>query len=157
MKFSAMFRGLCRKVNKNEVAAVRISLLIAALDGDVSKEEILKFRDFVHSCDGYTADEIESTCASTLRAAGYLMLLARVADKDAVIDVFVSEANRILPTIFDMGPEAVRDAVAIWKMMAEADGSFSEVERAAIQRLEDFLTARSEALGLASVNTFAIR
>ena len=146
MKFADLFRRFKgKKMNKAELAVLRVSMLVAALDGDVCKEELEEFQKLAKECEGYSEAEVKKAFSDTLRAAGYLMLLARVAEQSSILDAFIVEAETILPAIADFGPVGINDAVEVWTGMAKADGDFSEIERLAIESLEKLLIIKNQA------------
>lgn len=128
-----------------ELAVLRVSMLVAALDGDVSGEELNEFHRLAGECEGCSEEMIQKAFSETLRAAGYLMLLARVAERAALLDAFIAEADRMLPHISVLGPGGVVDAVDVWREMAASDGDLSDIECAAIDRLSSILIARCNA------------
>ena len=140
MKIIDLIKRLAgKRMDRNQLAAVRVSMLVAALDGEVTGQEIGEFRRLAESCDGYTPEELEKHYLATIKSAGFLMLLSRVATEDELIEAFVIEAEKILPIISGFGPQAIKVSVEMWKSMAGADGCFSEVELKAISRLETML------------------
>lgn len=150
MKFSnifSVFRN--RHMNRSELAVLRVSMLVAALDGEVSDSELSEFRNMAENCEGYSPEETEKALADTLRSTGYLMLLARLVDRKKLLDAFITEAEQILPVISNYGKDGIQGAVAVWKQMAGADDDFSDVEREAIDYLEKFLVSRNEYIGQA--------
>ena len=163
MKIIDFFKKLGKaRMDKTELAILRISMLIAALDGDVSKAEIDEFRRLAEGCEGYSKEETDKAFVDTLRSAGYLMLVARVAERESLLDSFVLEAEKLLPVLADFGSGGVQGAVGVWKEMAAADGDFAEVEQKAIERLEELLEARNRAqacaagMGMCDGGAFAI-
>lgn len=155
MKFSDLFSVFGgRKMNRSELAVLRVSMLVAALDGDVCPDELREFERLARECEGFAKEEVDRAFAETLRSAGYVMLLSRVAAREAVLDAFVEEAERILPMIVDFGRLGIDGAVEIWKKMANADGEFADVEREAIERLERLLNARLQAQVQTPVGTY---
>ena len=127
------------KMNKTELAALRISMLIAALDGDIAKSEIDAFHTMSENCEDYSPKEVETAFLDTLRAAGYIMVLARVSDRETLLNAFLAEAKKLLPKLLDFGTGGINTAISLWTGMAKADGDYSEVEQEAIRRLKDLI------------------
>ena len=145
MNIIEFFRNLNqKKMNKTELATLRISMLIAALDGDIDQSELETFRALSEKCDDYSPAEVDAAFRETLRSAGYLMLLARVADCETLLNNFLLEAEKMLPTLFDFGAGGINSAIALWTDMAKSDGDFAEIERQAIERLKILLETRCQ-------------
>lgn len=143
------------KLDRTALAQVRVSLLIAALDGDITRDEVYEFRRLAQASENWSEEAEKKAFYSAIRAAGYLMLLARVAPKDELLLEFVAEADKFLPMFFALEDEERAAAVAVWKNVANADGEFSEIERDAIACLEKRLQVRSELERLAASGGYA--
>ena len=157
MKIADIFRKFRNgKMRKTDLAVLRVSMLVAALDGDVCKQEIEEFQSLAKECEGYSEEEARKAFSETLRSAGFLMLYARVERMPEVLNAFLEEADRILPAIVDFGPDKMKNTIAVWTAMANADGNMSEVERQAIDCLAKTLAARNLTQTQASVAGVAI-
>lgn len=144
MKIADIFRKFRNgKMRKTDLAVLRVSMLVAALDGDVCEQEIKEFQSLAKECEGYSEEEARKAFSETLRSAGFLMLYARVERMPEVLNAFLEEADRILPAIVDFGPDKMKNAIAVWTAMANADGDLSEIERQAIDCLAKTLAARN--------------
>ena len=124
-------------LSRLDFALLRAELMLAAVDGEISEDELSLFRSaasrFRDNVGGLTA---ESLWDSALHAAGYLLLQARLLPKDGIVAAFVKEASgdlvRELAGASEEARGNVRDAL---EKMASVDGDCSEVERACIQAL----------------------
>lgn len=133
-----------RKMDKVDLAVLRVSILIAALDGDVSKDELGEFSRLATDIPEYSPKDANQAFMDTLRAAGYLMLLSRVVGQDALLEAFIVEVERVFPAIAEFGPDRIKAAVSLWREMANADGEFSTIEREAIARIEQHFILRNQ-------------
>jgi len=132
------------RMNKSELAVLRISMLIAALDGNITSDELTAFRQLSESCEGYSTEEGEKALMSTLRSAGFLMLLSRFVKREFLLEVFVSEAESILPVFSNLSKQELEKAVQVWEKMANADNDFSEIERQAIDYLKKYVSIKGQ-------------
>lgn len=133
-----------RKMDKVDLAVLRVSILIAALDGDVSKDELGEFNRLATAIPECSPKDANQAFMDTLRAAGYLMLLSRVASQDSLLEAFIVEVERIFPAIAEFGPDRIKASVSLWREMANADGEFSTIEREAIARIEQHFILRNQ-------------
>lgn len=134
--------------SKTDFAILQVAMMVSALDGDVTAEEISAFGKMAKKCIGYTPDEAEKALCGGFRSAGYLMLLARASGEKKIVDEFVAEACSVLPKDFAFGRiETVRQALVTWVSMAMSDGDYSGIERKAIaalvQKIEDSIGKRT--------------
>lgn len=115
-----------------------VALLLAALDGTVLPEEYAAFESLAKKCRGATAKNVRALLDKVLHDAGYLMAMAQVGVYSVKerLAVFVKLAEEALPGGFADGSLAdVRRAFALWTTMGVSDGTFSGVERAALEGL----------------------
>ena len=113
-----------------DFAVLRTLLLLAAVDGEVSQGELDYFRSVI---DQYRDDiggrTREALWKSALHGAGYLILLSRFLTRDELIAAFVEEAEGDFVEMLASGSnDAVKSAFDLLQTMAQADGTFSEME-----------------------------
>ena len=113
-----------------DFAVLRTLLLLAAVDGEVSQGELDYFRSLI---DRYRDDvggrTREALWKSALHGAGYLILLSRFLTRDERIAAFVEEAEGDFVEMLATGTDKeVRAAFGLLESMAQADGTFSEME-----------------------------
>ena len=139
------------RIDKFDFGVLQTMMMLAAVDGEVSDEELAAFRKMASECDGYSPESFTPLFRATLRSAGYLLLLSRVLPRDELVAAFVEEAEG--PFIVKVSRETaeVRGyAVSCLERMAKADGVFSEIERACIdalaRRVEEAYEATTAAL-----------
>ena len=135
------FGGRDPKLGKLDFAVLKIALMIAALDGEVAGDEVKTFLALAKKCRGANAKSVRAVLNEALRAAGYILILARTADERTTLSAFADEAVKMLPGSFlDGKPEDVRRAFVLWTAMCMSDGEYSEIERKAIACLQKHFT-----------------
>jgi len=115
---------------------LKVMMMLAAVDGDVTVEEIGRFKEVMAKCRGYNGESFEILWESALRSAGYLLLQSRLLPVDELVDVFVHEAERDFVREVILEDSKDRE-LAFDRLveMAAADGDYSEVERRCIEAL----------------------
>ena len=113
-----------------DFAVLRTLLLLAAVDGEVSQGELDYFRSVI----GQYRDDVggrtrEALWKSALHGAGYLILQGRFLTRDEMIAAFVEEAEGDFVEILSTGTDdEVKAAFDLLQAMAQADGTYSEME-----------------------------
>lgn len=113
-----------------DFAVLRTLLLLAAVDGEVSQGELDYFRSVI----GLYRDDVggrtrEALWKSALHGAGYLILQGRFLTRDEMIAAFVEEAEGDFVEILSTGTDdEVKAAFDLLQAMAQADGTYSEME-----------------------------
>lgn len=126
--------------------ALKVGLLLAAIDGHCDENEIQKFKLTAKSCGGLSEAKISQIVSQTKRRIAILEALAKSGAADAeVVDRFIEEARKI-------GIEGDCRNFVLWLSIAMVDGDYSAVERQAVQRLQQDVNGRASFL--ASVSTF---
>ena len=113
-----------------DFAVLRTLLLLAAVDGEVSKGELDYFRSLI---DQYRDDiggrTREALWKSALHGAGYLILQGRFLPHDEMVAAFVEEAEGdFVEMLANSSNDEVQSAFDLLQTMAQADGTFSEIE-----------------------------
>lgn len=121
------------KLAKLDFGILRVSLMVAALDGKVQPSEIETFKALAKKCRGYSAKSANEAMQAAIKSAGYLALLAQTGPRKLLLEAFADEALCVMPSGFLNGSmEDVRRAFVQWVAMAMGDGEYSGVEREAI-------------------------
>jgi len=124
------------QLSKLDFGILKVSLMVAALDGEVLPEEVQAFCTLAKKCRGYGEKAFRNVRESAFRNAGYLALLARYGSREELLKAFTEDAVAALPEGFAYGKLAdVRRAFVMWIAMGVSDGSFSAIEREAIESL----------------------
>ena len=147
MKFGEMIKAITakRKFGSVDAATLKTAMMLAAVDGDVSADELASFRDMAKSCKGCNEKSFADLWDDALRGTGYLLIQSRILGQDELIALFVSEAEKqfVKELSMEIGAERER-AFDFLEEMAKADGDFSETERKAIDALSARVNERRE-------------
>ena len=121
---------------KEDFVLLKTALMLAAVDGDVSAEEVSQFKELAEQCHGYCGKSFEVLWEQTLRSAGYLLLQSRFLDQEGLVAVFVKEAEKDF--VGEVSQEDKSERVRAFEFlerMAMADGVYSDIERACVAAL----------------------
>ena len=133
-----LFAGLTGKnrFERLDFVLLKTALMLAAADGEVAADEIVRFKDLASKCRGYSGESFDSLWDAALRSAGYLLLQSRFLGHDELIAAFVKEAEKdfVGEVILETAEERIR-AFDFLDRMAMADGGYSEIERDCIVAL----------------------
>ena len=127
---------------------LKTTLMLAAADGEVAADEIVRFKELAAKCRGYSGEMFEALWDAALRSAGYLLLQSHFLGHDGLVAAFVEEAEKdfVGEVILETAAERVR-AFDFLDRMAMADGEYSEIERDCIVALvKKVKAAREKAL-----------
>lgn len=111
-------------------------MMVAAVDGEIAREEMDLFKDIAGSCHGYSDQTFDDLWSEALHSAGYLCLQSRFLGKDELVAEFVKEAESAF--VEEVSLEVTKEREHAFKCldaMAKADGEYSEIEKACIDAL----------------------
>ena len=136
------------KFGKEDFVLLKTALMLAAVDGDVSADEVGCFRELAEKCRGYNGDSFEILWEKALRSTGYLLVQSRFLGAEALAAAFVKEAeDDFVGTIILETKEDRTRAFERLEQMAMADGEYSGVERTCITALaQKVKAARDQAI-----------
>jgi len=121
---------------KLDFGILKTMLMMAAVDGDVAADEIVRFKEMSAKCRGYNGESFEALWESAVRSAGYLLLQSRLLPEDELVAAFVREAERdFVGEVIQEVSEDRKRAFECLAAMAAADGDFSDVERRCLEAL----------------------
>ena len=124
------------KASRTDFGVLKVALMVAALDGEVSDAEFRALDALAKKCRGYTPKAAAAAVDEAMRSAGYLLLLGRRAKDAALVSAFVKEAQAALPNGFAyFSVEDVRRAIVTWIAMGMSDGDYSPREKKCIEAL----------------------
>lgn len=124
------------RYGKVDLGIVKVALMVAALDGEVTEEEYKALDALARKCRGYTKKAADTAMLEAMRSAGFLLLFGRRASDREFVKAFVAEARMALPNGFeDLCVEEVRRAVVMWIAMGMSDGDYSAREKKCIEAL----------------------
>lgn len=101
---------------ESESAVLKAMMMLAAVDGEISKEELSLYRKFAKA----SAEQWERS----VRAMAYIGFLTEMLEPEEIVREYVREAGEI-PSRF----------IAALEQMASADGDYSRIERNCISAL----------------------
>ena len=131
----------------DDYGILKVSMMIAAIDGKVLEREIATLRRLARRCVGWTEESCAAALKDALHSAGYILLQSGRLKEKALIAEFVEEAKRVLPDSFAKSPKGkIRRAFVMWTAMAMSDLRYSLVERKTLLSLR-------KALGLEKIVT----
>lgn len=133
--FKAIFSR--RNFTSVDFATLKTAMMLAALDGEVSNEELDSFRELASNCKGCTPKSFAKLWDEALRSTGYLLIQSKLLSGDDLVALFVREAESSF--VGEVSAEVSEDrqyAFDVLAEMAAADGDFSPIERQAIDALK---------------------
>lgn len=133
------------RFSKEDALLLKTALMLAAVDGEVSEDEIARFKAYAEKCRGYNEVSFESLWDKAVRSAGYLLLQSRFLPKEELVAAFVKEAEIDFVGKFILTTDEEREhAFAFMERMAKSDGDYSEIEQACLTALFDAVKAARE-------------
>lgn len=136
LKVKAVNRVQAAKYGKIDYGIVKVALMVAALDGDVSDDELKAIDVLLKKCRGYSIKSAATVLDEAIRSAGYLMLLGKRAKDSQLVKAFIAEAKSALPEGFAfLSVEEIRRAVVTWIALGMSDGDYSMREKKCIEAL----------------------
>ena len=149
-RMKGLFADLTGKnrFGKEDFVLLKTAMMLAAVDGEVSADEVVRFKELAAKCRGYNGESFETLWEQALRSAGYLLIQSRFLGTDELAAAFVKEAERdFVGSVIQETREERVDAFELLDRMAMADGDYSEVEHACIAALaQKVKTAREQAI-----------
>lgn len=135
-KMKAVGRVLAAKYGKIDYGVVKVAFMVAALDGEVTDDELDAIDALLKKCRGYSAKTAAKALEEASRSAGYLMFLGRRMKDVTLLRAFLAEAQKALPAGFAfLSVEEVRRAVVTWMALGMSDGDYSSREKKCIEAL----------------------
>ena len=121
---------------KLEFGILKTMLTLAAVDGDVSAQEVESFKELALANAGVSGEAFAALWRSALHGAGYLLLQSRLLPRDRLAEEFVreAEADFIEALMAERRVKWTR-AFDCLNAIAAADGDYSPVERACVNAL----------------------
>lgn len=136
-----------RNFSSVDFVTLTTAMMIAALDGDVSADELKSFRAMAAACPGCTEKSFAKLWDDALYSAGYLLIQSKLLSEDDLVALFVKECEAFF--VGEISGEISEERARAFEFlsdMAKADGDFSAVEQKAIRALESRVAARREEL-----------
>ena len=145
-----VFAGLTGKnrFERQDFVLLKTTLMLAAVDGEVTADEISRFKELAAKCRGYSGETFETLWDAALRSAGYLLLQSHFLEHGELVAAFVKETEKdfVGEVVLETSAGRIR-AFDFLDRMAKADGEYSEIERDCIAALvKKVKEAREKAL-----------
>lgn len=147
---------------KGEFAILKIAFLLAALDGKIDETEREMYDRLAEQCKDVDVDlaqtvlkEVDAATQRLLNVknelslpsammakrcgvVGHLSLAGLLSENEVLLKKFMEEADAVCDWVYFVRDSSrVRRAFVMWTAMSIADGDFSKIERAAIERLRE--------------------
>ncbi len=148
-KLKNVFAGFGRrnKFGRADFGVLKTLLMLAAIDGEISAEEMVLFKDLAKKCTGYSGKSFTALWKDALHSAGYLVLQSRFMSKKELAAEFAREVEKDF--VAEIAPASKADRERAFRRletMASADGDYSEVERECVNALADRVREWRDAL-----------
>jgi len=115
---------------------LRMMMLLSAVDGNISRDEVVRFRELAHEIGHYSEEEADVLWVSFLQGAGYLSLRTKVDDPETCIAEFLRLADEgFVSKLAQASESVVKRTISCLESMADADGDFSPIEKACLKAL----------------------
>ena len=113
----------------NGWAVLRAVMMLAAVDGEIAKEELSQYREMAEKLKGGVAADFDALWAESVRGMAYVGFLSEMLEPEELVREFVREAGRGFGT----------DGIAVLERMAAADGDYSRIERDCVLALANLV------------------
>ena len=108
-------------------ALLRAVMMLAAVDGEIAKEELSQYREMAEKLKGGVAADFDALWAESVRGMAYVGFLSEMLEPEELVREYVREAGRGVGT----------DGIAVLERMAAADGDYSRIERDCVLALSN--------------------
>ena len=106
-------------------AVFRAVMMLAAVDGEIAKEELSLYRELVERMRDGNAADFDALWAESVKGMAYIGFLSEMLEPERLVREFVREVGKGLGA----------DDIATLERMAAADGDYSRIERDCIAAL----------------------
>ena len=103
----------------------RAVMMLAAVDGEIDKEELSLYRELAERLRGENAAEFDALWAESVNGKAYIGFLSEMLEPEGLVREFVREVCKGLGA----------DDIATLERMAAADGDYSRIERNCVAAL----------------------
>ena len=109
----------------NDWAVFRAVMMLAAVDGEIDKEELSLYRELAEKFREGDAADFDALWAESVKGMAYIGFLSEMLEPEDLVREFVHEVGKGLGA----------DGIAVLERMAAADGDYSDIERVCISAL----------------------
>ena len=113
----------------NDWAVFRAVMMLAAVDGEITKEELSLYRELAEKFREGGAADFDALWAESVKGMAYIGFLSEMLEPEELVREFVREAGRGLGA----------DDIAALERMAAADGDYSRIERDCVLALANLV------------------
>ena len=106
-------------------AVFRAVMMLAAVDGEIDKEELSLYRELAERMRGGNAADFDTLWAESVKGMAYIGFLSEMLEPEDLVREFVREVGKGLGA----------DDIATLERMAAADGDYSRIERDCVAAL----------------------
>ena len=106
-------------------AVFRTVMMLAAVDGEITKEELSFYRKQAETFRSGNAAEFDALWAESVKGMAYIGFLSEMLEPEKLVREFVREVGKGLGA----------DDIATLERMAAADGNYSRIERDCVSAL----------------------
>ena len=106
-------------------AVFRAAMMLAAVDGEIDKEELSLYRKLAEAFREENAADFDAFWAESVRGMAYIGFLSEMLEPEELVREFVREAGNGLGV----------DGIAALERMAAADGDYTRIERDCVAAL----------------------
>lgn len=137
--FLACFKGRekafsdAKGVEAQVVAVLKAMMMLAAVDGEIAKEELSLYRKLAEEYRGDDPEHFEAQWERCVRAMAYIGFLSEILSPEELVEAYAGEVKSALAEAG--GDGAHERLIAALEEMAKADGNFSRIERDSIAAL----------------------
>ena len=118
-------RGVGVAIRRSGWAAFRAAMMLAAVDGEIDREELSLYRELAEKFREENASDFDALWAESVKGMAYIGFLSEMLEPEELVREFVREA----------GDGLVADGIAALERMAAADGDYSQIERDCVAAL----------------------
>ena len=111
----------------NGWAVFRAVMMLAAVDGEIDKEELSLYRELAEKFREGNAADFDALWAESVKGMAYIGFLSEMLEPEKLVREFVREVGK------DLGAEGI----AALDRMAAADGDYSRIERDCVRALKE--------------------
>ena len=107
-------------------AVLKAMMMLAAVDGEISREELTLYRSLAQEFRGGSAATFDELWERSVRAMAYIGFLTEMLQPEEIVREYAAEAGRV-----------PRQFISVLERMASADGDYSRIERDCIAALAE--------------------
>ena len=134
---SSVVRGGKRRLGW---AILRSVMMLAAVDGEISKDELSLYRGLAERMRGENAFGFEAMWSESVKGMAYIGFISEMLSPEELVREFVREAREAFAANGAEKPQDWRCAIRTLERMASADGEYSRIERACVSALAQIAT-----------------